>query len=92
MNTSIDSLCDLWLVLFKLCNRDGIEDEECNALVNTMSTVEKALVLKLKKEYPHIIKLLAVLTDCGGSNLPRVIDPLLRAYDPTLESPLKKVA
>ncbi|WP_455480990.1 hypothetical protein V3564_00955 [Bartonella sp. B12(2025)] len=92
MKTDIDSLCDLWLVLFKLCNRDDIDDEECNSLVNSMDAVENVLVLKLKKEYPHIIRLLAVLTDCGGSNLPKIIDPFLRAYDPTLESSLKKVA
>ncbi|WP_332060814.1 hypothetical protein [Bartonella sp. CB74] len=91
MNTSIDSLCDLWMVLFKLCNRDGIEDEECTAIVNTMSAVEKALVSKIKKD-AHIIKLLAVLTDFGDSEFPRGIDPLLKAYAPSSESPVKKVA
>ncbi|WP_455474710.1 hypothetical protein [Bartonella sp. B30(2025)] len=91
MNISIDSLCDLWIVLFKLCNRDGIVDEECNAIVNTMSVVEKALVSKIKKD-AHIVKLLAVLTDFGDSEFPRGIDPLLKAYDPNLKSSLKKVA
>ncbi|WP_455480094.1 hypothetical protein V4B17_03550 [Bartonella sp. B23] len=91
MNTDIDSLCDLWIALFKLCNCGGVGEEECNALVNTMSIVEKALVSKIKKN-AHIVKLLAVLTDFGDSEFPRGIDPLLRAYDPSSENPLKKVA
>ncbi|WP_455466791.1 hypothetical protein [Bartonella sp. B39] len=91
MNTDIDSLCDLWIALFKLCNRGGVEDEECTAIVNTMNVVEKALVSKIKKD-AHIVKLLVVLTDFGDSEFPRVIDPLLKAYDPSLKSPLKKVA
>ncbi|WP_413154852.1 hypothetical protein [Bartonella sp. cb54] len=92
MNTSIDSLYNLWMMLFKLCNRDGIEDEECSTLVNTMSIVEKALVLKLEKEAPHIVKILATLADFGVSEFPRILNPLLRAYDPNLKSLLKKVA
>ncbi|WP_455475698.1 hypothetical protein [Bartonella sp. B17] len=89
MKTDIDSLCDLWIALFKLC--DGIKDEDCNAIANTMSVVEKALVSKIKKD-AHILKLLAVLTDFGDSEFPRGIDSLLKAYDPSLENPLKKVA
>ncbi|WP_455475522.1 hypothetical protein [Bartonella sp. B17] len=91
MKTDIDSLCDLWIALFKLCNRDGVDDEESTAIANTMSVVEKALVSKIKKD-AHILKLLAVLTDFGDSEFPRGIDLLLKAYDPNLESPLKKVA
>ncbi|WP_455475724.1 hypothetical protein [Bartonella sp. B17] len=91
MNTDIDSLCDLWIALFKLCNRGGVGDEESTAIANTMSVVEEALVSKIKKN-AHIIKLLTVLTDFGDSEFPRGIDPLLKAYDPSLENPLKKVA
>ncbi|WP_455480069.1 hypothetical protein V4B17_03415 [Bartonella sp. B23] len=93
MNTDIDSLCDLWMVLFQICNSyDGMEDEEHNVLVNTMGVVEKALVLKLEKEAPHIIKMLAVLTNFGVSEFSYLLKPLLKAYDPSLENPLKKVA
>ncbi|WP_455481568.1 hypothetical protein V4P56_03505 [Bartonella sp. B35(2025)] len=56
-----------------------------------MSTVEKVLIFKLKEESPHIIRLLAVFTDFGYSEFPQAMDPLLRAYDPSLKSPLKKV-
>ncbi|WP_455466815.1 hypothetical protein [Bartonella sp. B39] len=62
MNTNIDSLCDLWIALFQLCNRDGIEGEESKAIVNAMSVIEKALVSKIKKD-AYIVKLLVVLTD-----------------------------
>ncbi|WP_455478685.1 hypothetical protein V3565_02155 [Bartonella sp. B10] len=91
MNTDIDSLCDLWLVLFKLCNRGSVEDEECTAIVNTMNVVEKALVSKIKKD-AHIVKLLVVLTDFGDSEFPRGMDSFLKAYNQNLESLIKKVA
>ncbi|WP_455474983.1 hypothetical protein [Bartonella sp. B30(2025)] len=93
MNTSIDSLYSLWMALFQICNSDSaMEDEEHNVLVNTMGVVEKALVLKLEKEAPHIIKMLAVLTNFGVSEFSYLLKPLLKAYDPNLKSSLKKVA
>ncbi|EJF95937.1 hypothetical protein ME9_00579, partial [Bartonella taylorii 8TBB] len=54
--------------------------------------VEKVLILKLQDEVPNILKILTVLTDFGDSELPHSMDSLLRAYAPTLESPIKKVA
>ncbi len=54
--------------------------------------VEKALVFKLQDEVPNITKILAALTDFGDSEFPTVMLPLLRAYEPDLENPIKKVA
>ncbi len=57
-----------------------------------MGMVEKALVFKLQDEVPNITKILAALTDFGDSEFPTVMLPLLRAYEPDLENPIKKVA
>ncbi|EJF78186.1 hypothetical protein ME7_00177 [Bartonella birtlesii LL-WM9] len=92
MNTSIDFLCDLWITLFQFVNCEYVDDKNCSALVDIMGVVEKALILKLQDEVPNITKILAVLTDFGDSELPHSMDPLLQAYAPTLESPIKKVA
>ncbi|WP_144755666.1 hypothetical protein [Bartonella saheliensis] len=92
MNTSIDFLCDLWIALFQFSNDENINEKECTALVDIMSLVEKVLVLKLQNDVPNIVKILAVLTDFGSSELPHRMDSLLRAYEPNLDSPIKKVA
>ncbi|MCZ2158870.1 hypothetical protein NPX99_06250 [Bartonella sp. 220] len=92
MNTSIDFLCDLWMALSQFSNHQGIGDEDCNALVQIMGVVEKALILKLQDEMPNITKILAVLTDFGASEFPTAMDPFLKAYNPDLENPIKKVA
>ncbi|AQX19899.1 hypothetical protein [Bartonella sp. WD16.2] len=47
-----------------------------------MDTIEKALIAKLQKETPDTLKILAVLTGFGDSELPRTLDPLLKAYSP----------
>ncbi|ACS50692.1 hypothetical protein Bgr_08970 [Bartonella grahamii as4aup] len=54
--------------------------------------MEKALILKLQDELPNALKILAILTDFGYSEFPTVMVPLLKAYEPNLESPIKKVA
>ncbi|MCZ2158898.1 hypothetical protein NPX99_06400 [Bartonella sp. 220] len=92
MNTSIDFLCDLWMALSQFSNHQGIGDADCNALVQVMGIVEKALILKLQDEVPNITKILAVLTDFGASEFPAAIDPFFKAYQPNWENPIKKVA
>ncbi|CDO46348.1 hypothetical protein KAE70_06655 [Bartonella henselae] len=92
MNTSIDFLCDLWIALFQFSNDENINEKECTALVDIMSLVEKVLILKLQDDVPNIVKILAVLTDFGDSELPHSMDSLLRAYEPDLDNPIKKVA
>ncbi|WP_336288342.1 hypothetical protein [Bartonella sp. CB60] len=89
MNISIDSLCDLWMALFHICNDDRFEDNDCDVIVKIMSVVENALVLRLQNEVPNVIKALAILTNFGDSGFPRVMDSFLKTYDPSLESPVK---
>ncbi|WP_375707580.1 hypothetical protein, partial [Bartonella sp. AA1HLJMS] len=67
MNTSIDFLCDLWIALYQFVNCEYVDDKDCSDLVDIMSIVEKALILKLQDEIPNITKILAVLTDFGDS-------------------------
>ncbi|WP_273755632.1 MULTISPECIES: hypothetical protein [unclassified Bartonella] len=92
MKIDTNFLCDLWIALFQFSNDENINEKECTALVDIMSLVEKVLVLKLQNDVPNIVKILAVLTDFGASELPHHLDSLLRAYEPNLESPIKKVA
>ncbi|WP_455475331.1 hypothetical protein [Bartonella sp. B17] len=92
MNISIDALCDSWITLFHLCNDDRFGDNDCNAMVKTMSIIENALVLKLQDEVPNVIKSLAILTNFGDSGFPQIMSAFLKAYDPSLESPVIKVA
>ncbi|WP_041581349.1 hypothetical protein [Bartonella grahamii] len=92
MNSSVDFLCDLWMALSQFSRHENMSDKECTALVDTMSVVEKALILKLQDELPNALKILAILTDFGYSEFPTVMVPLLKAYEPNLESPIKKVA
>ncbi|OLL54167.1 hypothetical protein KAE70_00750 [Bartonella henselae] len=92
MKIDTNFLCDLWIALFQFSNDENINEKECTALVDIMSLVEKVLVLKLQDDIPNIVKILAVLTDFGSSELPYRMDSLLRAYEPNLESPIKKVA
>ncbi|WP_375705334.1 hypothetical protein [Bartonella sp. AA86SXKL] len=92
MNSSVDFLCDLWIALYQFSNDENINEKECTALINIMSLVEKALIFKLQDEVPNFTKILAVLTDFGASEFPMAMNPLLRAYESDLESPIKKVA
>ncbi|WP_273782662.1 hypothetical protein [Bartonella sp. ML69XJBT] len=92
MNTSIDFLCDLWMALSQFSRHENMSDKDCTALVDTMSVIEKALILKLQNDVPNITKILAILTDFGSSELPHSMDSLLRAYEPDLDNPIKKVA
>ncbi|WP_375641119.1 MULTISPECIES: hypothetical protein [unclassified Bartonella] len=92
MNTSVDFLCDLWIALFQFSNDENINDKECTALVDIMSLVEKVLILKLQDESPNALRILAMITNFGDSELPHSMDSLLRAYVPTLENPIAKVA
>lgn len=92
MKVDTNFLCDLWIALFQFSNDENINEKECAALVDIMSLVEKVLVLKLQNDVPNIVKILAVLTDFGSSELPHRIDSLLRAYEPNLDNPIKKVA
>ncbi|WP_375635123.1 MULTISPECIES: hypothetical protein [unclassified Bartonella] len=92
MNSSVDFLCDLWIALYQFSNDENINEKECTALINIMSLVEKALIFKLQDEVPNFTKILAVLTDFGASEFPMAMNPFLKAYEPDLESPIKKVA
>lgn len=92
MKVDTNFLCDLWMALSQFSRHENMSDKDCTALVDTMSVIEKALVLKLQDEMPNILKILTVLTDFGDSELPHSMDSLLRAYQPTLGNPIKKVA
>ncbi|WP_375607127.1 MULTISPECIES: hypothetical protein [unclassified Bartonella] len=92
MKIDTNFLCDLWIALFQFSNDENINEKECTALVNTMTVIEKVLILKLQDEMPSILKILTVLTDFGDSELPHSMDSLLRTYEPNLEPPIKKVA
>ncbi|UTO29199.1 hypothetical protein [Bartonella harrusi] len=92
MKVDTNFLCDLWMALFQFVNCEDIKDKDCSALVEVMGIVEKALILKLQDELPSITKILAVLTGFGTSELPHIMNPLLQAYAPNLENPIKKVA
>ncbi|AQX30618.1 MULTISPECIES: hypothetical protein [Bartonella] len=82
MSNSVDFLCDLWMTLFQFADRENIEIDDCRTLVKIMIVVEKALIAKLQSETPDTLKILAILTDFGNSELPRTLDPLLKAYSP----------
>ncbi|WP_273724319.1 hypothetical protein [Bartonella sp. AU18XJBT] len=92
MKIDTNFLCDLWIALYQFSNDENINEKECTALVNIMSLVEKALILKLQNDVPNITKILAILTDFGASELPHRMDSLLRTYEPNLDNPIKKVA
>ncbi|WP_375649458.1 hypothetical protein [Bartonella sp. MU70NMGDW] len=92
MKVDTNFLCDLWIALSQFSRHENISNKECTALVDTMSVVEKALILKLQDDVPNITKILAILTDFGASELPHSMDSLLRAYEPNLDSPIKNVA
>ncbi|WP_317993594.1 hypothetical protein [Bartonella gliris] len=85
-------LCDLWIALSQFARHENMSNKECTALVDTMSVVEKALILKLQDDVPNITKILAILTDFGASELPHSMDSLVRTYEPNLDNPIKKVA
>ncbi|AQX20156.1 hypothetical protein [Bartonella sp. WD16.2] len=80
-SNSVDFLCDLWMSFFQFINGKNAE-EDCIALLEIMDVIEKALIAKLQKETPDTLKILAVLTGFGNSELPRTLDPLLKAYSP----------
>ncbi|WP_254475290.1 hypothetical protein [Bartonella sp. B1098] len=92
MKIDTNFLCDLWMALYQFSRHENMSDKDCTALVDTMSVIEKALILKLQNEMPSILKILTVLTDFGDSELPHSMDSLLRAYEPNLDNPIKKVA
>ncbi|EJF82611.1 hypothetical protein [Candidatus Bartonella washoeensis] len=92
MKCSVDFLCDLWMALSQFSNHPDLGYEDRKALVQVMGVMENALILKLQDEVPNITKILAVLTDFGTSEFPAIMYPLLKAYNPDLENPIKKVA
>ncbi|WP_330167796.1 hypothetical protein [Bartonella grahamii] len=94
MKVDTNFLCNLWMALYQFSRHENMSNKDCTALVDTMSVVEKALILKLQDDrlMPSILKILTVLTDFGDSELPHSMDSLLRAYEPNLESPLVKAA
>ncbi|UTO27858.1 hypothetical protein [Bartonella harrusi] len=92
MNTSIDFLCDLWMALFQFSDRDDVEDKDFNALIETMDAIEKVLILKLQDESPNALRILAMITNFGTLKPPPIMEPLLKAYEPNLESPVVKGA
>ncbi|WP_375642699.1 MULTISPECIES: hypothetical protein [unclassified Bartonella] len=92
MKVDTNFLCDLWITLSQFSRHENMSNKDCTALVDTMSIIEKALIVKLQDEVPNNIKVLAVLTDFGDSELPHSMNPLLQAYAPTLKNPIKKVA
>ncbi len=92
MKVDTNFLCDLWMALSQFSNHQSVGDEDCNTLVQVMGVVEKALILELQDEVPNFTKILAVLTNFGASEFPMAMNPFLKAYEPDLESPIKKVA
>ncbi|WP_142416274.1 hypothetical protein [Bartonella massiliensis] len=92
MKVDTNFLCDLWIALSQFSNDENVSDKDCSALVQTMNAIEKVLILKLQNDVPNITKILAILTDFGSSELPHRMDSLLRAYEPNLDNPIKKVA
>ncbi|WP_142417257.1 hypothetical protein [Bartonella massiliensis] len=92
MKIDTNFLCDLWMALSQFSRHENMSDKDCTALVDTMSVIEKALILKLQDDVPNILKILTVLTDFGDSELPHSMDSLLRAYEPNLDNPIRKVA
>ncbi|EJF79608.1 hypothetical protein [Bartonella doshiae] len=92
MKVDTNFLCDLWMALSQFSNHQSVGYGDCNALVQVMGMIEKVLILKLQDELPNALKILAILTDFGYSEFPTVMVPLLKAYEPNLESPIKKVA
>ncbi|WP_375614651.1 hypothetical protein [Bartonella sp. AC535YNZD] len=92
MKIDTNFLCDLWIALSQFSNDENVSDKDCTALVDTMSVIEKVLILKLQNEVPSMLKILTVLTDFGASELPHSMDSLLKAYEPNLENPIRKVA
>ncbi|UNE55249.1 hypothetical protein [Bartonella machadoae] len=92
MNTSIDFLCDLWMALSQFSNHQGIGDKDCKALVEAMDIVEKALILKLQDESPNALRILAMITNFGSLKPPSIMEPLLKAYAPSLKNSVKKAA
>ncbi|WP_375668760.1 hypothetical protein [Bartonella sp. AP36NXGY] len=92
MKIDTNFLCDLWMALSRFSRHENMSDKDCTALVDTMSVIEKVLVLKLQNDVPNITKILAILTDFGASELPHSMDSLLRTYEPDLDNPIKKVA
>ncbi|WP_208442583.1 hypothetical protein, partial [Bartonella raoultii] len=81
----------LWMALSQFSRHENMSDKDCTALVDTMSVIEKALISKLQDEMPSILKILIVLTDFGNSELPHSMDSLLRAYEPNLDNPIKRL-
>ncbi|WP_273757153.1 MULTISPECIES: hypothetical protein [unclassified Bartonella] len=92
MNTSIDFLCDLWMALYQFSDRDDVEDNAFNTLIETMDAIEKALIFKLQDETPNALKILAMITHFGTLKPPPIIEPLLKSYEPSLESSVTKAA
>ncbi|WP_019222087.1 hypothetical protein [Bartonella senegalensis] len=92
MKIDTNFLCDLWIALSQFSNDKNVSDKDCSALVQTMNAIEKVLILKLQNDVPNITKILAILTDFGSAELPHRMDSLLRAYEPDLDNPIKKVA
>ncbi|MDD9334399.1 MAG: hypothetical protein PV354_12415 [Bartonella sp.] len=92
MKVDTNFLCDLWMVLSQFSNHQSVGYGDCNALVQVIGMIEKALILELQDEVPNALKILAILTDFGYSELPHSMNSLLRAYEPNLELPIKKVA
>ncbi|ATO57121.1 hypothetical protein B11Cv2_003390 [Bartonella sp. 1-1C] len=92
MKVDTNFLCDLWMGLSQFSRHENMSDKDCTALVDTMSVIEKALILKLQNDMPNILKILAVLTDFGDLELPQPLESLLKAYEPNLDNPITKVA
>ncbi|EJF79098.1 hypothetical protein MCO_01156 [Bartonella sp. DB5-6] len=92
MNSSVDFLCDLWMALYQFFERDDVDDKAFNTLIETMDAIEKALILKLQDESPNALRILAMITNFGSLKPPPVMEPLLKAYEPSLESPVAKIA
>ncbi|MCZ2328895.1 hypothetical protein [Bartonella sp. F02] len=85
-------LCDLWMKLSQFSNHESIGEEECIILTDIMEKVEQALIVRLQNEFPSFVKVITVFADSGDSELSKSLDPLLKDYDLSLKSPIKKMA
>ncbi|WP_375657822.1 hypothetical protein [Bartonella sp. CL436QHHD] len=55
MKVNTNFLCDLWMALSQFSRHENMSDKDCTALVDIMSLVEKALILKLQDEVPILL-------------------------------------
>ncbi|WP_375657319.1 hypothetical protein [Bartonella sp. CM120XJJH] len=92
MKVDTNFLCDLWIALSQFSRHENISNKDCTALVDTMSVIEKALIVKLQDESPNALRILAMITNFGTLKPPPIMEPFLKTYEPNLDPPIVKAA